>query len=80
MKVNFLKTFDSLNGDITIEEIKQVAKKLENKNAPGNDNLTNRMIKCSDKPRYLICRWMVHQSCSVLQKLILNYYLVVFYH
>ena len=75
MKVNFLKTFDSLNGDI-----KQVAKTLENKNAPGNDGLTNRMIKCSDKLRYLICRWMVHQSCSILQKLVLNYYLVVFYH
>ena len=34
-----------MNGDITIEEIKQTIKKLKNKKAPGNDSITNEMIK-----------------------------------
>ena len=42
------KNFDSLNGDITIEEIKQTIKKLKNKKAPGNNSITNEMITCSD--------------------------------
>ena len=39
---------DSLNGDIIIEEIKRTIKKLKNTKAPGNDSITNEMIKCSD--------------------------------
>ena len=42
------ENFDSLNGDITIEEIKQTIKKLKNKKAPGNGSITNEMITCSD--------------------------------
>ena len=37
------ENFDTLNG-----EIKQTIKKLKNKKAPGNDSITNEMIKCSD--------------------------------
>ena len=43
-----LENFDSLNGDITITEIKQTIKKLKNKKAPGKDSITNEIIKCSD--------------------------------
>ena len=35
------ENFDSLNGDITIEEIKQTIKKLKNKKAPRNNSITN---------------------------------------
>ena len=42
------ENFDSLNGDITIEEIKQTIKKLKNKKAPRNGSITNEMIKYSD--------------------------------
>ena len=42
------ENFDSLNGDITIEEIKQTIRKLKSKKASGNDSITNEMIKCSD--------------------------------
>ena len=42
-----LENLDSLSGDITIEEIKQT-KKLKHKKAPGNDSITNEMVKCSD--------------------------------
>lgn len=31
------------------------------------------------RTRYFICRWIVHQSCSIVQNLGLNYYLVVSY-
>ena len=42
------ENFDSLNGDITIEEIKQTIKTLKNQKAPGNGSITNEMIKYSD--------------------------------
>ena len=42
------QNFDPLNWDNTIEEIKQKIKKLKNKKAPGNDSITNEMIKYSD--------------------------------
>ena len=48
MKVNF-ENFGSLNGDNTIEEIKQTTKKLKNKKDPGNESNENEMIKCSDE-------------------------------
>ena len=35
-----LENFDSLNGDITIEEIKQTRKELKNEKTPGNDSIT----------------------------------------
>ena len=38
--------FDSLNGDITIEEIKQTLEKLKNKMSFANGSITNEMIKC----------------------------------
>ena len=44
----YFENFDSLNGDITIEEIKQTIKKPKNKKAPENDSITNEMMKCSD--------------------------------
>ena len=47
-KCKNLKNFHSLNGDVTIEEIKQTIKKLKNTKAPGNDSITNEMKKCSD--------------------------------
>ena len=37
-----------MNGDFTIEEIKQTIKKLKNKKAPRNGSITNEMIKYSD--------------------------------
>ena len=43
-----LENFDSLNGGITSEEIKQTIKKLKNKKVPGNDSITNEIIKYSD--------------------------------
>ena len=48
MKVKTLQNLDSLNGDIIIEKIKQTIKKLKNTKAPGNDSITNEIIKCSD--------------------------------
>ena len=45
----YIENFHSLNGDITIKEIKQAIKNLKYKKAPGNDSITNEMIKCSDK-------------------------------
>ena len=43
------KPIDSLNQKITIEEIKESIKYLKTKKAPGLDNITNEMIKCSDR-------------------------------
>ena len=37
-----------MNGDITIEEIKQIIKKMKNKKAPRNDSIANEAIKRSD--------------------------------
>lgn len=37
-----------MNGDITMEEIKQIIKKMKNKKAPRNDSIVNEAIKCSD--------------------------------
>ena len=48
MKVKTLQNLDPLNGDIIIEKIKQTIKKLKNTKAPGNDSITNEIIKCSD--------------------------------
>ena len=33
----------------------------------------------SGKPRCFICRWMVRQSCSFVQNLVVNYYLMISY-
>ena len=34
---------------------------------------------CYIQIRYFICRWMMHQSCSIFQYLVVNYHLVVSY-
>ena len=43
------KPTDSLNEKITIKEIKVGIKYLKTKKVPGLDNMTNEMIKCSDR-------------------------------
>ena len=43
------KPIDSLNQKITIEEIKESIKYMKTKKAPGLDNITNEMIKCSNR-------------------------------
>ena len=43
------KPVDSLNQKITIEEIEESIKYMKTKKAPGLDNITNEMIKCSDR-------------------------------
>ena len=43
MKEKNLK-IDSLNGHITIEEIKQTVKKMKNKEVSGNGSITNEII------------------------------------
>ena len=40
---------DSLNNEITLDEIKENIKLLKNKKAPGLDSITNEMIKCSNE-------------------------------
>ena len=34
---------------------------------------------CFIRARYFICRWVMRQSCSIVQKLVVNYHLVVSY-
>ena len=43
------KPVDSLNKKITIEGIQESIKYLKTKKALGLDNITNEMIKCSDR-------------------------------
>ena len=43
------KPIDSLNQRTTIEEIKESIKYLKTIKAPGLDNITNEMMKYSDK-------------------------------
>ena len=43
------KPIDSLNQRTTIEEIKESIKYLKTIKAPGLDNITNEMMKSSDK-------------------------------
>ena len=40
--------FDSLNNDITREEVEKTIKNLKSKKAPGYDRITNEMIKCTN--------------------------------
>ena len=44
-----IKPIHSLNQKITIEEIKESINYLKTKKATSLDNITNKMIKCSDK-------------------------------
>ena len=43
------KPIDSLNQNITIQEIKESINYLKTKKTPGLDNIRNEMIKCSDR-------------------------------
>ena len=43
------KPIDCLIQKITLQEIKESIKYLKTKKAPGLDNITNEMIKCSDR-------------------------------
>ena len=44
-----IKSVDSLNQKITTEETNESIKYLKTKKAPGLDNITNEMIKCSGR-------------------------------